>query len=431
MQQNPETEPGHAERNPENPEEQGDEGEGTSQGDNLMMRKMRMVGTASPPHTLFANAGVFACGWSCVLSRPRVARFACAELFFFALPRSRVRAVCPPFSCLCHACSRAPCPPTVLTVVSRSRPGLHVLCERRHRSARSVKPKRQQPLQQTHPRSKAYAARMPSLETLATTTAPPGMERTGAEKDAGQQGCQISFHGIMVLAPMVRISTLPLRLLALEMGADLVWTEEMVAKKVVPCERVENQRLGTTEFYDRSTPWTRVWQTCAAEKARVVFQIGASTPEDAVAAAKVVEKDVAVFCLNMGCPKEFSVKNGMGAALLKSPQHAASIISALKRNVSQPIVAKIRLKNSTEDTIALMRCLEDAGVSAITVHVRHVNERSSEPARRAELRILVDAVSVPVLGNGDVVDFADAQRWREESGCAGVMVVFYFLFSDI
>jgi len=233
----------------------------------------------------------------------------------------------------------------------------------------------------------------------------------------------LNFSGIMVLAPMVRIGTLPLRLLALEYGADLVWTEEMVAKKVAPCERVENMRLQTIEFYDKAAPWTRVWQTCSAERGKVVFQIGASEPEAAVAAIRVVIDDIAAVCLNMGCPKEFSVKNGMGAALLKKPNDAAAIVRELKANFAAlPILAKIRLLDTTEETAALMRCLEQAGCSAISVHVRHVNQRSSTPAHRVQLAALVAAVKIPVLGNGDVVDYTDAQQWREESGCAGVMV---------
>ena len=233
----------------------------------------------------------------------------------------------------------------------------------------------------------------------------------------------VRFAGVMVLAPMVRVGTLPLRLLALENGADLVWTEEMVAKKVAPCERIENLRLGTVEFYDKATPWTRVWQTCPQESCRVVFQIGASEPADAVAAIRVVAGDVAAVCLNMGCPKEFSVKNGMGAALLKKPHQAMAIIRALKASFpTMPVVAKIRLLDTVEDTVALMRSLEQAGCAAISVHVRHVSQRSSVPAHRAQLPALVAAVSIPVIGNGDVVDFADGQKWREESGCAGIMV---------
>lgn len=91
---------------------------------------------------------------------------------------------------------------------------------------------------------------------------------------SGAIRAEINFRGVIVLAPMVRITTLPLRLLALAQGADLVWTEEMVAKKVAPCKRIENPRLGTVEFYDQSSPWTRVWQTCRKETSRVVFQIG-------------------------------------------------------------------------------------------------------------------------------------------------------------
>lgn len=154
----------------------------------------------------------------------------------------------------------------------------------------------------------------------------------------------------------------------------------------------------------------------------VTTSTGASTPEDAVAAVKVVEHDVAAICLNMGCPKEFSVKNGMGAALLKTPELAADIIRAIKAAIPTPVVAKIRMLSTPELTIELMRTLETAGADAITVHMRYVTQRSSEAAHRAYMRHLVAAVSIPVLGNGDVVDFADAERWRRESGCAGCMV---------
>ena len=126
---------------------------------------------------------------------------------------------------------------------------------------------------------------------------------SASQRDSDQLPGVISFRCVFVLGPFFRFSSLPLRLLEPEQGADLVWTEEMVAKKVAPCARNVNLRLHTIEFYDRRTPWTRVWQTCAAEKTRVVFQLGASTPEDAVAAAKVVEKDVAAFCLNIGLPQ--------------------------------------------------------------------------------------------------------------------------------
>jgi tRNA-dihydrouridine synthase 2 len=216
------------------------------------------------------------------------------------------------------------------------------------------------------------------------------------------------LRGGMVLGPMVRVSTLPLRLLALEHGASAVWTEEMVAKKVATCQRVENPRLGTVEFYDPHSPWTRVWQTCAAETSSVVFQIGASTAGDAVAAANVVREHVSAFCLNMGCPKEFSVKNGMGAALLRKPATAADIIRALKSALALPVLAKIRLLESLDATVQLIKELEAAGVDAITVHLRHVDQRSSVPAHRALLRKLVEAVNVCVIGNGDVKDSMDA-----------------------
>ena len=108
--------------------------------------------------------------------------------------------------------------------------------------------------------------------------------------------------------------------------------------------------------------------------------------------------------------------------MLKTPELAADIIRAIKAAIPKPVVAKIRMLSTPELTIKLMRTLESAGADAITVHMRYVTQRSSEPAQRVGLKQLVASVSIPVLGNGDVVDFADAQRWRQESGCAGCMV---------
>jgi len=102
-------------------------------------------------------------------------------------------------------------------------------------------------------------------------------------------------------------------------------------------------------------------------RARARAQLGVATPEDAVAAARVVGGDVAGIDVNMGCPKSFSVNNGFGAALLAKPRDAAALVAALKAATALPVTAKIRLLESPEDTISFMRALEAAGVDAIAV----------------------------------------------------------------
>ncbi|KAJ4923578.1 hypothetical protein JOQ06_004116 [Pogonophryne albipinna] len=128
---------------------------------------------------------------------------------------------------------------------------------------------------------------------------------------------RLSFRNITALAPMVRVGTLPMRLLALDYGADVVYCEELIDIKMAQCERVVNEVLHTVDFV---APDERVmFRTCEKEKERVVFQMGTADPDRALIVAKLVEKDVAAIDVNMGCPKEYSTKGGMGAALLSDP----------------------------------------------------------------------------------------------------------------
>lgn len=150
----------------------------------------------------------------------------------------------------------------------------------------------------------------------------------------------VSFRDVMVLAPMVRVSNLPLRLLALDYGADLVWTEEIIAQKMATCNRIVNEELGTVEYWTpevKGNPSSRVLYTTERERSKLVFQAGVGNAEDALAACQTVLRDIAAFDINCGCPKSFSVKGGMGAALLKQPERIADIIRTLKRNVNIPV----------------------------------------------------------------------------------------------
>ena len=124
---------------------------------------------------------------------------------------------------------------------------------------------------------------------------------------------------------------------------------------------------GTIDFIDNRKANTVVFRTCDVEKKVMVFQIGAPEAGIALKAAQVVEKDVGAIDINMGCPKHFSTCGGMGAALLSKPEIAADIIGTLRRNLSIPVFAKIRLlpDESIHNAVELIRRMEKNGVSCV------------------------------------------------------------------
>ncbi|XP_058069538.1 uncharacterized protein LOC131218773 isoform X4 [Magnolia sinica] len=229
------------------------------------------------------------------------------------------------------------------------------------------------------------------------------------------------YKNKLVLAPMVRVGTLPFRLLAAEYGADITYGEEIIDHKMVKCERRINEYLGTTDFVEKGTE-TVVFRTCDEEKERVVFQMGTSNAVRALTAAQIVCKDVAAVDINMGCPKSFSISGGMGAALLANPELIHDILTTLKRNLDTPVTCKIRLLKSSQDTVELARRIEKTGVSALAVHGRRVADRPRDPAKWSEIADIVAALSIPVIANGDVFEYEDFQRIKNATGASSVMV---------
>jgi tRNA-dihydrouridine synthase 2 len=218
---------------------------------------------------------------------------------------------------------------------------------------------------------------------------------------------------------MVRVGTLPFRLLALKYGADAVYAEELIDRKICACTRVENKALGTTDFL-ANDGYGIVFRTCDAEKGRVVYQIGSGDAVLALKAAQMVEKDVTSIDINMGCPKNFSVAGGMGAALLRTPEVASDIIKTLRRNLSIPVTCKVRLLEDTSKSLDFLHAMEKAGAMAIAIHCRERHERT-EPAHWDRLQPLVSALSVPVIANGDIWSTEDGEKVRAMSGCDSVM----------
>ncbi|KAG6646908.1 hypothetical protein I3843_07G040600 [Carya illinoinensis] len=231
----------------------------------------------------------------------------------------------------------------------------------------------------------------------------------------------MEYENKLVLAPMVRVGTLPFRLLAAQYGADITYGEEIIDHKLVKCERRVNECVGCIDFVERGTE-NVVFRTCNQERNRVVFQIGTSDAARALTAAQIVCKDVAAVDINMGCPKSFSISGGMGAALLTKPELIHDILTTLRRNLEIPVTCKIRLLRSPQDTVELARRIEKTGVSALAVHGRRVADRPRDPAKWDEIADVVAALSIPVIANGDVFKYDDFQCIKDATGASSVMV---------
>lgn len=132
------------------------------------------------------------------------------------------------------------------------------------------------------------------------------------------------------------------------------------------------------------------------------------------------------FSHGQGCPKKFSIQDGMGAALLDNPATAASLVKALRQALPhKPVSCKIRLLDASlpmTKTLAFARAMEEAGACALNVHLRTKQDKASDPARWELLRPLVAALAIPVIANGDVYRQEDVEQLLAASHCAGVML---------
>ncbi|EFO24657.1 dihydrouridine synthase domain-containing protein [Loa loa] len=227
----------------------------------------------------------------------------------------------------------------------------------------------------------------------------------------------------LILAPMVRAGRTPLRTLALEYGADLVYTEEIIDQKLLGSQRTINDILGTTDYTYEDDVVLRICNRI--EKQKCVLQIGTNDAQRAANVVKKVENDVAAIDINMGCPKPFSIAGGMGAALLGSPERAKEIVQTCVSISTIPVSCKMRVLDKREDTLEFVKMLERCGVSAIGIHGRRRSERQSDMNRLNEIHEVTRVVSVPVIANGfsgSIKEYADIMRFWKQSGASSVMI---------
>lgn len=218
----------------------------------------------------------------------------------------------------------------------------------------------------------------------------------------------VTLKNNVILAPMAGVSDLPFRLLCAKQGAAMVCSEMISAKAIF-------YKNKNTEELLRIHP----------EEGPVSLQLFGSDPDIVSEMAKrIEERPFAVLDLNMGCPVPKVVNNGEGSALMKNPALAGAIIEKTVRAIQKPVTIKIR-KGFDDDhvnAVEIAHIAQESGAAAVAVHGR---TREQYYSGRADWDIIAQvkrAVTIPVLGNGDVTDAASAKKMLEETGCDGILI---------
>jgi tRNA-dihydrouridine synthase B len=217
-----------------------------------------------------------------------------------------------------------------------------------------------------------------------------------------------SLDNWLLMAPMAGITNLPFRLMVKGMGAGLVYTELISAMGL----SLKNKK---TMAYLKSHP----------DEKPLAVQIFGSKPDNmAIAAQIVIDSGADIVDINMGCPVKKVTKTGAGASLLRDFRNLGAVVSAVRLACNVPLTIKIRTGWSPEESVAceVAHIIEDCGADAITLHARYATQQYSGKADWDMIGKVKAHVKIPVIGNGDVKEPADALELKKQTKCDGVMI---------
>ncbi len=211
-----------------------------------------------------------------------------------------------------------------------------------------------------------------------------------------------------VFAPLAGISNLPMRLLAKYAGCALVCSE------MVSANGIKHATAKTLRLLD----------TDPCEKPLSVQIFGSDPMLMQDAAAVVGQRGADVIDINMGCSVRKILKSGSGAALMRQPALAAAIFSAVRNATALPVTVKVRSgwDDSGNQAVQIARIAEDCGLNAIAVHPRSATQGFRGQADWRVIARVKQAVTIPVIGNGDITTAVDARRMMSQTGCDAVMI---------
>lgn len=217
----------------------------------------------------------------------------------------------------------------------------------------------------------------------------------------------VEINNNIFLAPMAGISDMPFRILCKEKGAGLVYTEMVSSKGMFYDDRKTKKLM---EIDDKERP--------------VAVQIFGSDPQIMGKIAKEVSKEADIIDINMGCPAPKVIKNGEGSRLLLDLDLIDKITKSVVQNSSVPVTIKIRKGWDDEHITAVevAKIAEKNGIAAITIHGRTREQFYTGKADWDIIKKVKQAVSIPVIGNGDIIDGESAKKMFEETNCDAIMI---------